>query len=199
MKAQEHFEKGQVFLKKRQLKEALDAFNKALEIEPENPFYLCERAVTYHHKKRNDLALLDMDHAVKIQPDYPYRYSSRAYVKAAMGDIEGGINDYKMAIKLDPNDAVAHNNLGLLQEQLGYLKSSKESFSKADNLSKDWKNLYQENQIEKHEVKDIESKTLNENTAESANTWSVFKNIFSSKRGFKEYIQFIKSGFKIED
>lgn len=36
------------------------------------------------------------------------------------GDTEAAILDYEKAIKLDPEDAVSYNNIGLLQEKLGY-------------------------------------------------------------------------------
>jgi tetratricopeptide (TPR) repeat protein len=41
-----------------------------------------------------------------------------------MGDIKGAIEDYEKTISLDPDDAIAYNNLGLLQEQLGYKEKS---------------------------------------------------------------------------
>ena len=43
----------------------------------------------------------------------------------------------KKAIKLDPEDAVAYNNLGLLEEKLGYEEQAKRRFEIADALVKD--------------------------------------------------------------
>ena len=47
----------------------------------------------------------------------------------------GAIADYEKAIKLDPEDAVAFNNLGLVEEKLGRKEKAKDYFQKADSLS----------------------------------------------------------------
>src|SRR5690606_27237036 len=36
--------------------------------------------------------------------------------------------------ELDPEDAVSHNNKGLVEEKMGYQAKSKKSFEKADDL-----------------------------------------------------------------
>ena len=47
----------------------------------------------------------------------------------------GAIEDYEKAIELDPEDAVAFNNLGLVEEKLGRKEKAKDYFEKADSLS----------------------------------------------------------------
>jgi tetratricopeptide (TPR) repeat protein len=42
---------------------------------------------------------------------------------------------YEKAIELDPEDAVAYNNLGLVEEKLGRMEKAKDNFEKADSLS----------------------------------------------------------------
>jgi len=44
----------------------------------------------------------------------------RAFLKSRMGETDGAISDYEKAIMLDPDDAIAYNNLGLAQEQKGF-------------------------------------------------------------------------------
>ena len=43
--------------------------------------------------------------------------------------------DYEKAIELDPEDAVAFNNLGLVEEKMGRMEKAKDYFEKADSLS----------------------------------------------------------------
>ena len=45
------------------------------------------------------------------------------------------ITDYEKAIELDPEDAVAFNNLGLVEEKMGRMEKAKDYFEKADSLS----------------------------------------------------------------
>ncbi len=44
------------------------------------------------------------------------------------------MQDYRKAVELDPEDAVAHNNLGLLEEKVGYQLKADKRFEKADKL-----------------------------------------------------------------
>ena len=55
-------------------------------------------------------------------------------MKQACGDLRGAIEDYKRAVELDPEDAVTWNNLGLLEEQLGYQEQAKERYRVSDEL-----------------------------------------------------------------
>ncbi|MCE2777491.1 MAG: tetratricopeptide repeat protein [Algoriphagus sp.] len=47
----------------------------------------------------------------------------------------GAIADYEKAIELDPEDAVAYNNLGLVEEKMGRKEKAQQNFTKADALS----------------------------------------------------------------
>ena len=101
---------------------AHDAF-RALVVggnESNNPDAVHDLAICCFHLKRMEEALHWLDRAVELQPDYGYRYASRAWMRAAAKQYDGARSDYQRAIALDPEDAVSQNNLGLLEEQLGY-------------------------------------------------------------------------------
>jgi tetratricopeptide (TPR) repeat protein len=49
--------------------------------------------------------------------------------------LAGAIADYEKAIELDPEDAVAYNNLGLVEEKMGRKEKAQQNFTKADALS----------------------------------------------------------------
>jgi Flp pilus assembly protein TadD len=191
---EQQFELGKSLLRSGNILKAYEIFNKLLTIKSNDPYVLSERGVAYFHMKKNDLALADLNQAVDLQPNNPYRYSSRAFIKSAMGDVQGGIEDYKKAIELDPNDAIAYNNLGLLLEKSGYEKSAKKKYEIADLLAKEDNDiLYNETTFTKIESKSVEI----ENSDSSSSFWHLFLKIFSSKKVFKEYLRFIRSGFKL--
>lgn len=125
---------GSKFANDRKWEEALHAFERAMEQIADNPDLIHDRAVAMFNLGRKEEALSELDRAVVLQPDYSYRYSSRAYMRSALKDIHGAIEDYKKAIELDPEDAIAHNNLGMLEEQLGYTKEARDRYSVADEL-----------------------------------------------------------------
>jgi tetratricopeptide (TPR) repeat protein len=47
----------------------------------------------------------------------------------------GAIADYEKAIELDPEDAIAYNNLGIVEEKLGRKEKAQQNFNKADALA----------------------------------------------------------------
>ena len=125
---------------------AHDAF-RALVVggtEENNPNAVHDLAICCFHLKRMEEALSWLDRAVELQPDYGYRFASRAWMRAAAKQFEGARADYKRAIALDPEDAVSHNNLGLLEEQLGYQMQAQERFRVADELQ----GMFKENGME---------------------------------------------------
>lgn len=187
---------------------ALADYNKAIEQE-ENPAVYSERAVVYYHLKQLQRSLDDMNYAQELEPDNPYRYSSRAYIKDAMGDTEGAIKDYEKAIELDPEDSIALNNLGLLQEKLGYQEKAKSNFDRADQLA-DVEKLFEQVRAEQKELAEKEKEAQMAVAAEmykkeqeeiraereKLSIWAIMRQTFTTKNGFKEYLQFVKNGFK---
>ena len=100
------------------------------------------------------------------------------------------------------------NNLGLLLEQKGYKQKAEERFAKADKLSKMEDHLYEVmDEIEgegiprkKEEENIINQKMIDpsEKREEYLGQFGEFKKVFTSKKQFKEFVAFIKNGFKIK-
>jgi tetratricopeptide (TPR) repeat protein len=187
---------------------ALEFINAALEQVKSHPVLLAERATIYMYMKRKDDAFEDLDLAIYLQPENPYRYSSRAYVKDFFGDVAGAIEDYEKCLELDPEDLIAHNNLGLLIEKQGNMKKAQRHFQSADDLlakNPDW-----QNRIPKEDENDTTEKSLSSSSqsatpevkptpSNSENTISVAKNVFTKKSVFKEFVQFVFNGFKLKN
>lgn len=207
------YDKAVQYMKENKMDKALIALDNALESEPLNPDYYSERGVVYFHLKNKMKSIADMDKAVELQPNYSYRYSSRAYIKDWIGDLEGAIADYEKAVELDPKDAIAYNNLGMLQEKMGYRQKAQYYYDRADTLEGVDKRRT-EYQAEEVDPKIKRSESLSDEhqalNTKDANTTSiekpqgktsskVIKGIFSDKDTFKEFMRFIKNGFKIKD
>ncbi|MGB1041702.1 MAG: tetratricopeptide repeat protein, partial [Flavobacteriales bacterium] len=170
-----------------------------IEEEPNNPKYFSERGVCFLNLNQFGRALEDMNSSVKLEPNYSYRYASRAFVKDKMGDTEGGIADYEIAVKLDPEDAIALNNLGLLQEKLGYKKSSERNFKKADDLAENNPNSLPNIEKDTNKVTEIKNSPLPPiQSNENESIGLVFKKIFTDSSTRKEFFKFLKNGFKVK-
>ena len=211
MKNNTSFEKGVQLLKSERFEDAIVIFTQLIGSDRNNAKFYCERGVTYMHLKRFDKAISDMDKAAELEPKNGYRFASRAFVKGAAGDVIGGIKDYEKAIELNPEDDISYNNLGLLQERLGYEKQSKRNFKEADNLS----NVDSEfsKRLNTNGTNSLgNSQILNTSTAPKVDlvnaakkqktnetSWGIIKSVFTSKRGLAEFVDFVKSGFKITE
>lgn len=114
--------------------EALTVLSRGLDVFPENPDLLAERAVVFLHLGKKALCILDLDAAVELEKQNPYRYASRGFVREKLGDIEGAASDYEKALELDPSDAITHNNLGMIFEKKGRAQQAKSHFDLADAL-----------------------------------------------------------------
>lgn len=189
-------------VKEGKANKALVIIDKLIIKFPNNPDLHSERGVVYYHLNQPEKSIADMNLAVKLQPEKAYRYSSRAYIRDWMGDLHGAIADYEKAVELDPQDAIAHNNLGMLQEKLGYQEKANDYYKRADKLAGVERSLYdkmdelesKEKNDPKKEVQDIKKVEETPKTSK----WNVLKKVFTNKAERKEFVQFIKNGFKIK-
>lgn len=199
------YKEGQLAAEQRNFEKALELYTRALELITDNADLLHDRGVTYFHLKKMELALEDMDKAVSLEPNHSYRYSARAYIRGFMKDIDGAIADYRIAVELDPEDAVAYNNLGLMEEQAGHKPLAQERFKKADELAvkMGWDSEEVQRQFQRQEEFDREIKEKKEldKSGDGQSKPSVFKQafkVFTDKKTFREFIRFVGNGFKNE-
>lgn len=193
-------EKAYQLLKNQSFQEALVLFDNLVYLFPEEPNLYSDRGVLHIHLKNKLEALSDFDKAVELDKNYGYRYAARAYAKDFFGDTEAALMDYELAVKLDPEDAISINNLGLLQEKLGYQKKAKENFERADRLAKmneAYANLMEPEPSSEHLNKQVEPINTNELSSTKKSIGSEFVKILSSRKQFLEFLKFIRKGGKI--
>jgi len=183
----QHHLKGQEASKNGNFEEALKHFNLANEVEPDNANILTDRAVAYFQLKRNELAMMDFNKAQELEPNRGYHYASRGFIKSRIGDIEGAIADYNEALRLDPDDAITLNNLGLLEEQRGDIRSANSFYRKSDSILGIKTNATR--------MAEDEAKQEAQKTVIKPSFITVLASLFT-KKGFKEFRDFIKRGFK---
>lgn len=187
--------KARSFSDARDWLSALDAFDALMAADSrfqDDAHCIHDRALCLFHIGRKSEALSALDRAVELDPGYSYRYASRAWMRNANGDIHGAIADYKQAIALDPDDAICHNNLGLLEEQLGYRSQADERFAIADELA----GILKERGIH---VEDAEKAwEAAEPDCEQETSWvKTIADALFTKKGRQEFLQFIRNGFKL--
>jgi tetratricopeptide (TPR) repeat protein len=196
MTNKELFALGMAKVKENDHLEAIRIFTEVLENDPRDANALSHRGIAYLNIDKLDLSLADMNAAVAYDPEYSFRYQSRGYLKARLKDYEGALADYEKAVELDPNDAIAINNLALAQEQMGWAKEAKENFDKSDRLS--GIKTAEERAEERRKQAEKEGSMQDESTEDTVSKGEIARNVFTKKETFKEFIQFIKNGFRIK-
>jgi tetratricopeptide (TPR) repeat protein len=193
MTQKDYFALGMAKVKENEHQKAIELFTIVLKTDPKNADALSQRAVCYLNLEKYDLSMFDMNQAIEFDPDYSYRYSCRAYLKARMRDHIGAVEDYQKAVELDPEDHVAYNNLGLAQEQLGYAQASKRSFNKSDELN----GIKPKNEIPKSFLNEGKLDSNYIKPEKTPSKGEVLKDVLTKKSTFKEFLSFIKNGFKL--
>ena len=190
-------EQAKVKVNQNEFDVALELLNKVLTKETNHLEALYERGVVYTNQKQFDLALFDFNKLIELAPNYAFYYACRAFVKTGMKDVNGAIADYEMAVKLDPEDAIAYNNLGLLQEEIGFKAQAEKSFARSNENIGYNPNRYDEGEVDttKNIVRDEETADADEDHVSKG---AILKSVFTNKQVFKEFINFIKNEFKIK-
>ena len=187
-----------------QWQSALVGFDEAERVNPDwglDPDFLNDRAVALFHNDRAHESIALLDKAINLQPQYGYRYAARGWMKQALRDIQGAIADYEKAVELDPEDAITLNNLGLLEEQIGRMQSAKERFAAADAMDR----ILDESAISK-ESASAAARSPKPQAPEPApapsqapsTPWAEVTRALFTRTGRKEFLEFIRNGFKLK-
>lgn len=169
--------KGYALQRTEKFEEAMEVWNILLANNPTYAEFYAERAVCKFHLKFKS-TLSDLDLAVEFDNENPYRYACRAFIKDKLGNTTGAIDDYKLALKLEPDNEVTLNNLGLLEEKLGYQSYAQMHYQQADALAQ-FRNSVEQNEPK---VSDVTSQH-NTNT-----DWMEVRKMVSSWSEFKRFV-----------
>ena len=97
--------------------EALRAFQRAIQAQPEwaEPYH--ERAVVLFALGKLDLALRDLDRAAALAPADATVFFDRGVVRKKLGNLTGATADYTRTVELDPGHKQAWFNRALLRQK----------------------------------------------------------------------------------
>ncbi|MBK9192009.1 MAG: tetratricopeptide repeat protein [Crocinitomicaceae bacterium] len=195
------YAKGIAKVKENDFLNAIKHFTLAINENPADVESYAERAVAYIHVEKHELSMFDMNRCIELEPGNSYRYSCRAFLKSKMGDVDGAIADYEIAVQLDPDDAIAYNNLGLAQESKGYQKKAEKSFSRSNEIIGYNPKRFDEGfKIDETKSEQIKSETIPASAATKEESKKAHaKKALTTKEGFKDFMRFIRNGFKIKE
>jgi tetratricopeptide (TPR) repeat protein len=135
------FDNGVKLAKDEKYDEAIEAFSKAIEKDPKQPYVLSNRANAYTKVKKYDEAVADYDKAIELAVerklrDEPNFYFEKAVALSLNGKIEEADKLFQMAAEkakdMNPADAAQfHLNRGIALKNNGITDKAIEAFRQA--------------------------------------------------------------------
>ena len=90
--------------------EAMKAFDKAIEIDPNFARAYAVRAAIYNDWGQHQQALRESEQAIKLDPNLAWGFNTRGWAHIGLLNHQKAIEDLNKAIELDPNYAYAYCN-----------------------------------------------------------------------------------------
>jgi tetratricopeptide (TPR) repeat protein len=116
--------RGFAWLGKKKLAQAIDDFNEAIRIEPEDPRSYYGRGYAWSAKKEYEKARIDFDDAIRLDALFSSAYVGRGHAWNSQKEYDKAIADFDDAVRLEPKGASAFTGRG-------YAWSQKNNYEKA--------------------------------------------------------------------
>ena len=114
LSAQDYFDIGLKHSDNGERDEAIQAYTKAIEIDPKFASAWMNRGVQYGFLQQHEQAIEDFNVALEIEPSNPDVLANRGISYLSLGENELAISDFTRVIELDPLNAAAYYLRGLL-------------------------------------------------------------------------------------
>jgi len=108
----EWFEIGRQASIDNHLDKALNAFNKAIELDPKVAKAYVNRGHAYYYLGNYNQAIADYNKVIELDPKDAEAYVSRGNAYDSLGNYKQAIADYYKAIELNPKNTYAYVNRG---------------------------------------------------------------------------------------
>jgi tetratricopeptide (TPR) repeat protein len=117
--AQAYTIRADVYMQMSDTAQAVQAFEKSLEIDPYDGKTWAARSIISLSRKEWPEAENQLDHAIHLLPKTGNYYINRALARYNQNNLRGAMADYDAALDLEPNNFLGHYNRGLLRADVG--------------------------------------------------------------------------------
>lgn len=136
---------GNLHISEKRYEKALEAFNKAIEINPKDGYALSRKGVALGNLGRNEEALDVFNKAIEINPKDETALTSKGATLVNLGRNEEALAIFNRAIEINPKDGTALSKKGAALGNLGRHEEALDTFNKAieidpkDGYALSWK------------------------------------------------------------
>lgn len=134
--------RGSYYQKQGKLDIALNDFNKALSLKPNQIHALINRADIFRGNGQYDLSIADCNLAILTDSSYSGAYMNRGIAYCIVGRLDEAFNDFEKVISLDPKNANVYCNRGNLFDMKGQVDSAISNYSKAIFIKPEYSEAY---------------------------------------------------------
>jgi spermidine synthase len=122
--------------------EEINAFQKAISLDPASYDAYMELGVALGTQGKFDEAITEFSEALRLRPASAVAYNNLGNVFSSKGDTSAAISNFTRALEIDPNNARMHNNLGSVFAKEGKANEAIQHYSKALQLNPDFAEAY---------------------------------------------------------
>jgi tetratricopeptide (TPR) repeat protein len=124
-------------------KQAIDDFNKSIQLSPENGAVYNNRGNVLMDLGHPDEALKDFDRAIALSPNYGVAYNNRGNAHVALGQFDAAFQDFRKAVELMPRSAIPFNGRGKAHTVLKRYHAAVRDLSRAISINPRYVAAYQ--------------------------------------------------------
>ena len=99
LKPEDYINRGNDLFYKKDYESALKAYDKAIELKPDNDIALSNRGTVLGKLGRYNEAIEIYDNAIELKPDFAISWFERARIYSLMGNKQNAISDLEKAIE----------------------------------------------------------------------------------------------------
>lgn len=136
--ASDYAKQGDAFFFENRYEEAINAYNQALQLQPDLADTWNNRGVVLTRMQRYDDAIASYEQATKIRPNYPDAWNNRGVVLLELQQYQDAIACYEQAIQAKPDYADAWNNRGVALSKMQKYEEAVASYNRALQIKNDY-------------------------------------------------------------
>jgi tetratricopeptide (TPR) repeat protein len=119
----------------KQIKEAIDDFNKSIQLAPDNARVYNNRGNALMDLGHPEEAVKDFDRAITLSPNYGAPRNNRGNARMELAQYDLAFQDFRKAVELMPQDAVPYNGRGKAHEELKRYHAAVRDFTRAVTIN----------------------------------------------------------------
>uniref|UniRef100_A0A8C5P7Y6 Small glutamine-rich tetratricopeptide repeat-containing protein alpha n=1 Tax=Leptobrachium leishanense TaxID=445787 RepID=A0A8C5P7Y6_9ANUR len=114
---------GNEQMKIENFENAISYYTRALELNPTNAVYFCNRAAAYSKLGNYAGAVRDCEEAITIDPNYSKAYGRMGLALSSLNKHAEAVGFYKRALELDPDNDTYKANLKIAEQKMKEIPS----------------------------------------------------------------------------